>query len=180
MILITPVRPPPREVYARGLSAITLSWGRGDDGPSSSAKLLSYVTSIRAMEEARARGAEEAIFVTPDERVREAAFSNVFVVTADGSLVTLSEGPGVLGGITRGHVLELALSLGLSCAIQSVPKAALAHAREIFLTSTVREIASVVRVDGVAVGGGVPGETARALHRALRYRAGATGPAPWE
>ncbi len=98
----------------------------------------------------------------------------------EGNLVTPSEGPGVLGGITRGHVIEIACALGLSCAIQTVPKLALTQAREVFLTSSVREIVSVVRVDGVAVGGGAPGGTARAIHRALRFRAGATGPVPWE
>jgi len=181
VLLVEPVRPPSRETYARGLSAITLPWGRGEDeGPARSAKLLSYVTSILALDEARARGADEAIFVGAHDRVRDAAFSNLFLVDAAGSLATPLEGPGVLGGITRGHVLELACSLGLSCAVESVPVTAFAQAREVFLTSSVREIVSVVRVDGVAIGDGVPGETARALHRALRFRAGATGPAPWE
>ena len=181
VILVQPVRPPPRETYSRGLRAITLGWGRGDDfGQGGSAKLLSYVTSIVALEEARARGADEAIFVGPDDRVREASTANVFVVDGSGNLVTPSEGPGVLGGITRGQVLELACSLGISCAIESVPRGALARAREVFLTSSVREVVSVIEVDGVPVGAGVPGETARAVHRALRFRAGATGPAPWE
>jgi branched-chain amino acid aminotransferase len=181
VILVEPVRPPSRETYARGLKAITLAWGRGNDASlGSAAKLLSYVTSVVALEEARAHAADEAIFVGPDDRVREATASNVFVLDAAGNLLTPSEGPGVLGGITRGHVLELACALGLSCAVESVPKAAFATAREVFLTSSVREIMSVVRIDGVAIGAGVPGDTARSLHRALRLRAGARGPAPWE
>lgn len=181
VILVQPVRPPSREVYARGLRAITLGWGRGDDfAQRGGAKLLSYVTSIVALDEARARGADEAIFIGPDDRVRDASASNVFLVDAAGALVTPSEGAGVLGGITRGIVLELACSLGVSCAIESVPRGAFAQAREVFLTSSVREVISVVEIDGVRIGAGVPGEVARALHRALRFRAGATGPAPWE
>jgi branched-chain amino acid aminotransferase len=181
VIIVQPVRPPSREVYARGLRAITLGWGRGDDfGQGGGAKLLAYVTSIVALDEARARGADEAIFIGPDDRVRDASAANVFVVDAAGALVTPSEGAGVLGGITRGIVLELACSLGMSCAIESVRRGALAHAREVFLTSSVRELISVVEIDGARVGAGVPGEIARALHRALRFRAGATGAAPWE
>ena len=94
--------------------------------------------------------------------------------------MTRPRGLGVLGGITRGEVLDLACTLGLSCAIESVPRSALAQAKEVFLTSSVREIVSVVQVDGTRIGAGVPGPTAQALHRALRYRAGAMGPAPWE
>jgi branched-chain amino acid aminotransferase len=181
IIIVQPVRPPPPATYAQGLRAITLAWGRGDDfGQGGAAKLLSYVTSIVALDEARTRGADEAIFIGPDDRVREAAASNVFVVDPAGRLVTPSEGPGVLGGITRGQVLELACALGFSCAIESVPRSELARAREVFLTSSVREIVSVVEIDGVRIGTGVPGETARAVHRALRIRAGATGRAPWE
>ena len=181
VILVQAIRPLPPEMYSRGLRAITLGWGRSDDfGQGGVAKLLSYVTSIVALDEARARGADEAIFVGPDDRVREATASNVFVVDAAGRLVTPSEGPGVLGGITRGQVLELACTLGLSCAIESVPRGTLAEAREVFLTSSVREVVSVVEIDGIMVGPGTPGETARAVHRALRFRAGATGPPPWE
>ena len=66
-------------------------------------------------------------------------------------LVTPSDGPGVLGGITRGQVLDLACQRwALSCARADRPGDALARAREgeVFLTSSIREIASVVRVDG--------------------------------
>jgi branched-chain amino acid aminotransferase len=180
VIVIEPVRPPAASTYARGLRAITLAAGRGNEAAAGAAKLLSYVTSILALQEARARGADEAVFVGPDDGVREATSSNLFLVDGGGRLVTPAEGPGVLAGITRGEVLDLASSLRLSCAVEHVPKGLLAGAREVFLTSSVREIASVVCVDGVTIGNGVPGETARALHRALRDRAGARGPAPWE
>jgi branched-chain amino acid aminotransferase len=181
VIVVQPVRLPPASAYSRGISAITLGWGRdGSGGPAASAKMLSYVTSILALEEARARGAEEAIFVGPDRNVRDASASNLFLLDGIGRLVTPPEGPGVLGGITRGHVLDLACSLGLTCAIEAVSLSSLTLAREVFLTSSVRELVSVVRVDGGAIGSGVPGETARALHRALRYRAGATSAPPWE
>jgi branched-chain amino acid aminotransferase len=180
VVMVERVAIPAPEVYARGLSAITLAWGRiADAGPMASAKLLPYVTSVVALAEARAKGADDAVFVGHDGCLREATTANVFVVDEDGALVTPSEGPGVLGGITRGHVIDLALSLGLSCALRAVPRSTLASAREVFLTSSVREIVSVVRVDNKTIGAGVPGEVAKMLHTAYRYRAGAHGPPPW-
>jgi branched-chain amino acid aminotransferase len=181
VILVQAVRPPAAAVYARGLSAITLAWSRGvEGGPAAAVKMLSYTTSILALDEAGARGADDAIFLGSDGGVRDASTSNVFLVDGAGRLVTPLEQPGVLGGITRGHVLDLASSLGITCAAECVPRTSLACAREIFLTSSIREIASVVRVDGAVIGDGVPGPTARALHRALRQRAGASGALPWE
>ena len=94
--------------------------------------------------------------------------------------MTPPEGPGVLAGITRAHVLALASGLDLSCSIEPVSVECLAGAREVFLTSSVREIASVVKIDGATIGTGEPGKLARKLHRALRALAGATGPSPWE
>jgi branched-subunit amino acid aminotransferase/4-amino-4-deoxychorismate lyase len=182
VILVDAVRPPPPSTYARGLTAVTLGWTRGNvtGSEQSAAKLLSYVTSIRALQQAHARGVDDAIFVGPDDLVREASTSNLFVVDLEGRLVTPPEGPDVLAGITRAQVLALAPSLGVASAVEPVSRRALAEAREVFLTSSIREIASVVRVDGAVVGAGLPGEIARALHLALRLRAGATGPAPWE
>jgi branched-chain amino acid aminotransferase len=158
---------------------VTLRGGRFS-GPGSAAKSLPYLASILALQEARSRGAEEAIFVAPDGMIREAATANVFVLDDRGALVTPSDGPQVLGGITRSHIIDLACTLGLSCAIRPVELASLATAREVFLTSSVREVMSVVRVDGSAIGAGVPGDVARTLHIALRVRAGAAGSNPWE
>jgi branched-chain amino acid aminotransferase len=181
VILVAPLRAPPAAVYRDGLQACTVAWSRGPDGgPASAVKLLSYVPSLLALEQARARGADEAIFLGSDGVVRDAATSNVIVLSTDGTLVTPSDGPGVIGGITRGHVLDLAVTMGLRCSLRPVTLTDLLEAREVFLASSIREIASVVRVDGHLVGAGVPGETARALHRAYRQRAGASGPAPWE
>jgi branched-chain amino acid aminotransferase len=181
VILVEPLRLPPKEVYARGLSAMTLRWGRApESGPAASAKLLPYLTNLLALEEAKAHGFDEAIFVAADGLVREATTANVFVVDDAGHVVTPPDGPGVLAGITRAHVLALASSIGYSCAIEPLAVSVLAKAREVFLTSSVREIASVVNVDGANVGDGEPGKIARKLHRSLRALAGAAGPNPWE
>ncbi len=180
VILVEPRTPVPRSVYADGLRAVTLTWGRVPEGSRTSrAKLLSYVTSLAALEEARARGADEAIFVGTDATVRDATTSNVFLVDDDGVLVTPPEGAGVLGGITCGHVIDLACALGMTASVTRISVAELLRAREVFLTSTLREIASVVAIDGKPVGAGVPGAVARDIHRAYRLRCGAGGADPW-
>jgi branched-chain amino acid aminotransferase len=181
VVLVEPLRAPPAGVYRDGVRACTVAWSRGPDGgPASNVKLLSYVPSLLALEQARTRGADEAIFVGSDGFVRDASTSNVVAVNADGTLVTPSDGPGVIGGITRGQILDLALTMGMRCSLRPVRLADVLEAREVFLTSSIREIASVVRIDEQPIGAGVPGEVARALHRAYRQRAGARGPAPWE
>jgi branched-chain amino acid aminotransferase len=178
VILVEPLRLPPRQPYASGVTAITLRWDAWT--APASAKVIPYLTSLLALQEAKVRGAAEAIFVDRGGLVREAATANVFAVMADGRLVTPSEGPGVLGGITRGQVLDLAVTLGLSCSVSVLELEALARAQEVFLTSSIREVVSVVAVDGAAIGAGTPGQVARTLHSALRVRAGASGPSPWE
>jgi branched-chain amino acid aminotransferase len=178
VVLVEPLTPFARATYADGLRVITLAWPR-DESPAAIAKQLAYVTSFLALHEARARGADDAIFVEGPQ-VREAATANVFVVRDDGVLATPLDGPGVLGGITRSHVVDLASSLGISCSISSVATTEMGRAREVFLTSSVREIAPVVAIDGKAVGAGTPGEITRAVHRAYRARIGAPGPPPWE
>jgi branched-chain amino acid aminotransferase len=181
VILVQPLASDLPAIYANGLRTVTLTWGRAPDvGPAAAAKLLPYVTSFLAIQEATARGADDAIFVDGYGRVREAATSNVFVVREDGVLATPPDGPGVLAGITRTHVLDLACTLGLSSAVCAVTVSELTSAREVFLTSSLREVAPVVKVDGHVIGGGAPGNITRTLHRALRVRAGAKWLAPWE
>jgi branched-chain amino acid aminotransferase len=181
VILVEPLTPSPRATYASGLRAITLPWTRAPEGsPASRAKLLSYVTSLAALDEARARGADDAIFVGADAVVRDASTSNVFLVDDDGVVLTPPEGAGVLAGITRAHVIELARTLGVTVSLVPLVVADLVCSREAFLTSSLREIAPVVSIDGIPIGGGAPGPITRAVHRAYRKLCGLDGAAPWE
>ena len=106
--------------------------------------------------------------------------SNVFVVR--GSEVTTPPlDAGILGGITRGFVLSAASSVGVSAREASLTLADLLRADEVFVTSSVRELVPVVRVDDHVVGDGAPGAVTRALHRAYRALTPAAGRAmPWE
>jgi branched-chain amino acid aminotransferase len=162
----------PEAIYARGLAARIASGRRNERGLASGIKALAYTEAIMAMAEARAAGADEAIWLDTEEHVAEATSSNLFFLTED-TLVTPPVTCGVLPGITRRAVMELAPSLGLAVSERIVERAELFGAREAFLTSSLREIAPLVRVDGRAIGAGTVGPVTRRImqgYAALTHR----------
>ena len=104
-----------------------------------------------AREEARAAGADEALFVSPDGHLLEGAASNVFVVR-DGEAITPPLAADVLPGITRAIVLELCRELGLRAREAPVVAGQLRGAEEVFLTNSVQEVLPVASLEGRAVG----------------------------
>jgi branched-chain amino acid aminotransferase len=181
VILVEPVAPPPREAYADGIAAITVRVQRSVDGTAAAgAKVTNYLESLLAVREAKARGAEEALIVDGHGEVVEGATSNVFAVKG-GGLATPPEDAGILAGITRAHVLEAAAKAGIAVDQRRLRPEALYDADEVFVTSSIREVLSVVRVDGRVIGTGAPGSVARTLHRAFRAAVGVGDrPMPWE
>jgi branched-subunit amino acid aminotransferase/4-amino-4-deoxychorismate lyase len=95
--------------------------------------------------------------------------SNLFLVR-DGALWTPRVDDGVLPGITRQVVLELAGELGLGVEMRAPEQVELLCAEEIFLTSSLRELAPVVGVEGRRIGAGRPGPVFHALRTAFRDR----------
>ncbi len=85
---------------------------------------------------------------------------------------------GLLAGVTRAFVLELARALGYRTREEALFEEDLASADEAFLTSTTREIVPVVRVDTQTIGAGVPGPITRALMAEFHKRTAAPAPAP--
>lgn len=171
VILVEPLVPLPEELYRDGVAVMTVRTERAGDG-AQGAKVGNYLASLLALRQARAAGAHEAIVLDAAGRVVEGTTSNVFLIARD-VLVTPPDAAGILAGITRAIVLELAPSAGLEPREASFTPAELSAADEAFLSSSLREIMPIVRVDGKAVGAGVPGPKTRALHAAFRIRAGA-------
>ncbi len=95
----------------------------------------------------------------------------MFVVKG-GRLATPPVDAGILAGITRAHVLDAATAAGVPVDERTLRPEDLYAADEVFVTSSIRELLPVVRVDGRTIGAGVPGPVARALHRAFRVTAG--------
>jgi branched-chain amino acid aminotransferase len=128
-------------------------------------KTLAYTDSVLALAEARRAGADEAIFLDTEGHCSEATASNLFAVVGD-TLVTPPVSCGALPGITRAAVIELARGLEIEVAERPLSPDELRAAREAFLTSSLREIAPLVRVGDGPIGLGVPGSTTRELTRA--------------
>jgi branched-chain amino acid aminotransferase len=129
-----------------------------------------YLNSVMALGEARRGGWFDALMLDGQGRVTEATSSNVFI-WKDGGLLTPPLEVGILSGVTRGLLLELARELGLPREERHLPLADLLAADEVLLTSTLREVQPVIEVNGTAIGGGVPGPLARLLRRAFREHA---------
>jgi D-alanine transaminase len=146
-----PARDPERA--QRGISAITLEdirWHRCD------IKATTLLANVLARAQATEEGADEAILIR-DGAAMEGTASNLFVVN-DGLLITPPDSEELLPGITRDLVLELAQESGVPYAQATIGVADLENAQEIWLTSSTREIAAVVKLNGRPVGRGVPGE----------------------
>jgi branched-chain amino acid aminotransferase len=181
VVLAQPVAPPPREAYAAGIAAVTVRTRRTVDGTEAEgAKVTNYLPNLLAMRDAKARGGAEALVVDAAGHVLEGATSNVFAF-AQGRLVTPPESAGILLGITRRHVVDAGRRSGIRVDEEPLPLTTLQGAEEVFITSSIREVVPVVRIDDRVVGSGVPGPITRKLHRALREAAGVgADPMPWE
>lgn len=112
-------------------------------------KTLSYLSHLLARELAAAAGADEAIQLNGAGCIAEGATSNVFVVRS-GAVATPSLAGGVLPGVTRAHVLACCQQLAIPAAELRIPGRDLAGCDEVFLTSALRGVVAVTRLDGVA------------------------------
>jgi branched-chain amino acid aminotransferase len=124
-----------------------------------SGNLLNNFLAWRA---ARRLGAYEPILLNASERLTEGASSNLFVVRGE-RLLTPPLADGLLEGITRGLVLELARGDGLDAAEESLRADDLRSADEAFLTSTLKGVLPIRRCDGWPIRAGRPGPITRRL-----------------
>ena len=165
VLAVQPLPGFPARVYDAGLSAVTASGRRNQRAMTNGLKMLAYGDSVAAMIEARRAGADEALFLDTDDHCAEASASNVFAFV-DGTLVTPPVSCGALPGITREVVFELAMRLGIPASERPLALPELQGAAEALLTSSLRGLAPLVRLDGGAIGAGVPGPVTRALRDA--------------
>jgi branched-chain amino acid aminotransferase len=152
----------PAAIYEQGLVARVASGRRNERAMTAGLKTTGYVDNVAALLEARRSGVDEAIFLDTDGHCSEATSSNLFVWTGH-ELLTPPPSCGALPGITRAAVLELAASMGIPAAEQAFDLEALYAADEAFLTSSLRGIAPLVKVDTHAIAAGVPGAITRRM-----------------
>jgi branched-chain amino acid aminotransferase len=143
----------------KGLHCGISSWRRIQDNaiPCRAKICGAYVNSSLAAQEARDRGFDEAIFLNETGHIAEGSAMNIFLVR-DGRLITPDVSQGILEGITRDTVINLAQERGIAAIEQRpVDRTELYVAEEVFLCGTAAQIAPVTRVDGRPVGAGEPG-----------------------
>jgi branched-chain amino acid aminotransferase len=171
VVLAMPLEPPPPSYYEQGIKTITYRTQRfADETDATGAKLVNYLISVLAMREARQVGAAEALICDREGQVLEGSTSNVFLL--EGSRLSTPPGSaGILLGITRGYVIEVALEAGLTVEETPISLERLLRAEEVFITSSTREVVPVVAVDGKPIGSGAAGPVARDLLRRFREKA---------
>ncbi len=148
----------PEEFYEKGLEVITVPTMRNHHNVlSPKIKSLNYLNNILAKIEAQQAGVIEAVMVNSLGFVAECTADNIFIVSR-GRLVTPPPEAGILEGITRQVVMELAEGAGVPVAEQQLTRYDLYVADECFVTGTAAEIMPVVRIDSREIGEGRPGE----------------------
>lgn len=147
----------PKELYEIGLEVITVPTRRNiHEAISPSIKSLNYLNNILAKIEANNAGFSEAIMLNSDGYVCEATGENIFIVK-ENKLITPPTWAGILEGITRNQVMEIAKEKGIDCCEDVLTRYDLYNAQECFLTGTAAEIVPIIKIDGRQIGNGKPG-----------------------
>ncbi|MFM7035405.1 MAG: branched-chain-amino-acid transaminase [Planctomycetia bacterium] len=147
----------PAEYYEKGLRIVTAATQRVQSAAlSPRIKSLNYLNNIMAKLEGLRAGCIEALMLNHKGEVAECTGDNVFVVRS-GTLLTPPPDAGILEGITRNAVMELARKAGIDCREATLTRHDLYTADECFLTGTAAEVIPVVDIDGRTIGSGTPG-----------------------
>ncbi|MCO6178253.1 D-amino-acid transaminase [Ciceribacter sp. RN22] len=147
---------------ASGIKAITLPdnrWERVD------IKTVGLLPNVLARQQAKEAGAQEAIYIDRDGMVTEGAATNVWIVDKEGNLVTRPADPGILRGITRTTLMDVADKLGVPIVERRFSREEMLEAREVFITAATSICFPVVEIDGRTIANGHPGEVSRSIRQ---------------
>lgn len=148
--------------YENGVPAITLPdnrWERVD------IKTVGLLPNSLAKQAAREAGAHEAIFVDAEGYVTEGSSCNVWLVDGEGRLVTRPADKGILRGITRSVLIDVAAAEGVPVVEKRFTVAEMKAAREVFVTSAGAILCPLTSIDGDPVANGTSGSVAARLRR---------------
>ncbi|NBO91117.1 MAG: branched-chain-amino-acid transaminase [Planctomycetia bacterium] len=163
IIIVDTISLYPTKCYEEGLEIITSSVIRAHPNTiSPRVKSLNYLNNILARIEANRAGCHEALMLNHIGEVAECTADNLFIVK-HGIVRTPHVNAGILEGITRNAVIELAKAGGIEVQEIAITRHDVYTADEMFLTGTGAEVISVVNVDGRKIGTGVPGPITRVL-----------------
>jgi branched-chain amino acid aminotransferase len=175
-LLVTagPMTPYPAELYDRGCTVVVSDIRANETDPVIFHKTTNFMRSLLALRDAHRARATEALLFNTRNRLAEGALSNVFLVNG-GRLLTPPVEDGLMPGITRAAVLELAAEIGGPAEQRSLTVHDLLDADEVFLTNSIMEILPVGRIEQHEVGPkedpnrlGKPGPVTRRLAEAYK------------
>jgi branched-chain amino acid aminotransferase len=174
----------PRAYYERGISAIISGTKRNLKGAvDPQIKSLNFLNNIIAKIEAKKAGVYEAIMMNSEGHIAEGTISNVFFYR-DEVLCTPSVECGILDGITRNIVLDVAAREGFTVREDAFTAEDILGAKEVFITNTTMEVMPVSRLDSAQFPAGT---VAKQLHKGYRgevrayvTKAKGSGPSVWE
>ncbi len=153
----------PRELYDSGLAIVSVGTIRNHPNAlNPRVKSLNYLNSIIAKMEAVQSGCVEALMVNHRGEIAECTGDNIFLVK-QGVLKTPPPDAGILEGITRGAIMELARAAGIPVQEVTMTRHDVYTSDECFLTGTAAEVIPVVMCDGHPIGDGKPGQMTNLL-----------------
>jgi branched-chain amino acid aminotransferase len=165
IIIVVPLVAPDERIYAEGVQVVISSIRRSPR--LAGIKTGSLIDQVMARQEADSKNAYEAVLLTADEKLSDGITSNIYMVRG-GKVLTPSHDAGIVAGITRGVVLDLARQKGLEVVEGFFDIAEMARADEMFLTSSTREIVPITGANGSSIGSGKPGPITLMLLKAYR------------
>ena len=158
----------PEKMYKEGLSIITVPTPRNiPEALNPQIKSLNYLNNILAKIEALNSGYEEALMFTAHGYVAECTGDNIFIIK-DNNLITPPAFLGILKGITRACVMDIAKKSGMTVKEEVITRHNIYTADECLLTGTAAEIIPVVGVDKRVIGDGKPGKITLSLMKEFR------------
>ena len=149
---------------ANGIKAITLPdnrWDRVD------IKTVGLLPNALARQQAKEAGAQEAIYVDKNGMVTEGAATNVWIVDRDGVLRTRPAEHGILRGITRTTLMDVAAAKGIAIREEAFSVEEMLAAREVFITAATSICFPIVEIDGRTIANGHPGGMSQKIREAF-------------
>ena len=149
---------------ANGIKAITVPdnrWDRVD------IKTVGLLSNALVRQQAKESGAQEAIYVDARGMVTEGAATNVWMVDSDGTILTRPAKHGILKGITRTTLMDVAKQLDLKIREEEFSVDKMLGAREVFITAATSICFPVIEIDGKTIANGHPGSVSQKIREAF-------------
>jgi branched-chain amino acid aminotransferase len=184
IIIAGPIALYPPEVYEKGMEIVTVSTRRSrPDVLNPAIKSLNYLNNILAKLECNRTGAPECIMLNDKGLVSECSADNIFIYIRDfngkGQLRTPPVSAGILEGITRDAVMQIAEELGIGCVERDMALFDVYSSEEVFMTGSGAEVVPVTKVDDRTIGNGQPGEITQKIMARYRELTNSEGNAAW-